>query len=347
MTQIKRAAVIGCGDISALHLAAISGQENVVLVAVCDIDPERLASATDVLGVPGFSDHIRLLDEIRPDVVHVCTPHHTHAAIAVDALDRGVSVILEKPVAHTRVEATRLLEAASRSTAKIAVCFQNRYNAPAQAAFDLVSSGAVGKIAGAAATVIWHRSADYYLDRPWRGRWSTGGGGLLMNQAIHTLDLLQWLVGPVASVRGSASTRHLDEVIEVEDTADMVLTHESGARSVFYTTLAHVANAPVSIEVVAENATLTLRGNLTVTWADGRVDTVEERALPAGERSYWGVSHELLIADFYAGLDTDSAFWIDAVEARKSFDIIQDVYDQSYPERAGWIEQNTERKALT
>lgn len=347
MTQVKRAAVIGCGDISALHLAAISGMKDAVLVAVGDADPQRLASASHAHGVPGFSDHVRLLEEIRPDVVHVCTPHHTHAGIAIDALDRGVSVILEKPVAHTRDEANRLLEAASRSTAKIAVCFQNRYNAPAQAAHDLLSSGTVGKIAGAAATVIWYRSPEYYLDRPWRGRWSTAGGGLLMNQAIHTLDLLQWLVGPVARVRGSASTRHLDNLIEVEDTADMVLTHENGARSVFYTTLAHVANAPVSLEIVAEHATLTLCGDLTVTWADGRVDTVEERALPTGERAYWGVSHELLIADFYARLHTDSPFWIDAVEARKSFDIIQDVYDQSYPERAGWIEQNTERKALT
>ena len=347
MTQAKRTAVIGCGDISALHLAAISGQANAELVAVCDTDPERLAAATDAHGVAGFSDHVRLLDEVRPDVVHICTPHHTHAEIAVAALDRGISVVLEKPLAHTRDEATRLIEAASRSSAKIAVCFQNRYNAPVQAAFDLLNSGTVGKVVGAAATVIWHRSAAYYLDRPWRGRWSTGGGGLLMNQAIHTLDLVQWLVGPVTGARGSASTRLLDDVIEVEDTAEMVLTHESGARSVFYTTLAHVANAPVSLEIVAENATLTLCGNLTVAWADGRVETVEERALPTGERAYWGVSHELLIADFYEQLDANTAFWIDPAEARKSFDIIQDVYDQSYPERAGWMKQQTERKALT
>ncbi|MCP2030258.1 putative dehydrogenase [Okibacterium sp. HSC-33S16] len=347
MSTALRVAVIGCGDISALHFAAIAGQDSATLVAVCDVDEGRLSSASELHGVPGFTDHRQMLDQVRPDVVHICTPHNTHAALAIDALDRGVSVVLEKPVAHTRDEATRLVEAAGRSEASIAVCFQNRYNAPVQAAAEMLASGAVGTVHGAAATVIWHRSAEYYLDRPWRGRWSTGGGGLLMNQAIHTLDLVQWLMGPVTTVRGSASTRFLDDVIEVEDTADMVLTHENGARSVFYTTLAHVTNAPVTLEIVAENATLRLCGDLTVSWADGRVETVHERALPTGERAYWGVSHELLIADFYEHLTAGSSFWIDAAEARKSLDIIQDVYDQSFPERAGRTQPTTERKAFS
>ncbi|MFU8946295.1 Gfo/Idh/MocA family protein [Mycetocola zhadangensis] len=347
MSTPLRIAVVGCGDISALHFTAIAGQNNVTLVAVCDVDEGRLAAASQSHGVPGFTNHRQMLDELTPDVVHICTPHNTHAALAIDALDRGVSVVLEKPVAHTRDEATRLVDAAKRSDASIAVCFQNRYNAPVQAAAEILATGAVGTVHGAAATVIWHRSAEYYQDRPWRGRWSTGGGGLLMNQAIHTLDLVQWLMGPVTSVRGSASTRFLDDVIEVEDTADMVLTHESGARSVFYTTLAYVANAPVTLEIVAENATLRLCGDLTVTWADGRVETVRERALPTGERAYWGISHELLIADFYQRVQTGSSFWIDPAEARKSFDIIQDIYDQSFPERAGRARQATERKALT
>jgi UDP-N-acetyl-2-amino-2-deoxyglucuronate dehydrogenase len=330
----RRAAIIGCGDISALHLAAIATVPGADLVAVCDIDPGRLSAASTANGVPGFPDHLSLFDEVQPDVVHICTPHSTHAAIAIDALERGIHVVLEKPVAHTREEAARLVRAAGNSGATIAVCFQNRYNAPVRAAQAALSSGELGRVLGASATVLWHRTAAYYLDRPWRGRWSTGGGGLLMNQAIHTLDLVQWLVGPVASVRGNASTRFLDDVIEVEDTAEMILTHANGARSVFYATLAHASNAPVDIEIVTEKATLHLRGDLTITHQDGAVHTVAEAATATGERAYWGVSHELLIQDFYAGLASGKAFWIDPVEARKSFDIIQDVYDQSYPQRA-------------
>ena len=334
-TAIRRVAVIGCGDISALHLAAIASLDTVELVAVCDTDEQRLALAVGALGVPGFATHTELFDSVAVDAVHITTPHDQHASIAVDALERGIHVVLEKPLAHTRAEGARLVEAAERGGAKIAVCFQNRYNAPVQAAKALLDSGALGAVKGAAATVLWHRTAEYYLDRPWRGRWETAGGGLLMNQAIHTLDLLQWFVGPVTDVRGNASTRALYDAIEVEDTADIVLTHVDGARSVFYATLANSSNRPVTLDIELENGTLSLRGELTVSWADGTVEIVAERALAAGERAYWGISHELLIADFYDKLDDPDPFWISPIEAHKTLDIIQDVYDQSYPHRAG------------
>lgn len=335
MSRRFRVAVLGCGDISALHLAALSTVANAELVAVCDPHDGRLAAASATYGVPGFLDHIELFEDIAPDVVHICTPHDTHAALAIDALERGIHVMLEKPLAHTRDEADRLMNAAAASNATIGICFQNRYNAPIQAAHALLSSGALGAVLGSSATVLWHRTGEYYRDRPWRGRWATGGGGLLMNQAIHTVDLLQWLVGPVASVRGNASTRFLGDVIEVEDTAEMALTHVNGSRSVFYATLGHASNAPVDIEIVTERATLHVRGDLTVTYTDGTVERVAERALPTGERAYWGVSHELLIQDFYASLESGDGFWIGPGEARQSLDIIQDVYDQSFPARAG------------
>jgi len=343
----RRVAVIGCGDISVVHFAAIAALQGAELVAVCDTDPERLAAASVTHGVPGYATHTQLLDTVHPDVVHICTPHHTHAGIAVDALERGVNVVLEKPLAHTREEGRRVIAAAAASGAKIAICFQNRYNAPVQAAHDLLASGELGHVLGASATVMWHRSAEYYENRPWRGAWSTGGGGLLMNQAIHTLDLLQWLMGPVTRVRGNASTRALDDVIEVEDTAELTLTHENGARSVFFATLANAVNAPVTLDIVAEHGTLSLRGDLTVTRADGRVEVVTEREATAGGRAYWGISHELLIEDFYRRLDEPGPFWIDPAEAQKTLEIIQDVYDQSYPDRAGHVSPTTERKAVS
>jgi predicted dehydrogenase len=333
MSSPTRVAVIGCGDISTVHFAAIVTMPDLELVAVCDSDAGRLAEAVDAHGVPGFADHRELLRTIHPDVVHICTPHDQHASIAIDVLDAGINVIQEKPLAHIRAEGQRVVDAAARSSAKIGICFQNRYNAPVQAAFRLLNSGELGAVLGASGTVVWHRDADYYLARPWRGKWATGGGGLLMNQAIHTLDLLQWLVGDVTGVRGGAATRHLRGTIEVEDTADMVLEHANGARSTFYATLANVVNAPVTLDITTERATLSLRDTLTVTHDDGRVDIVRERELPAGGRAYWGVSHELLIRDFYDRLDEPDPFWIDPREAQKTLEIIQDVYDQAYPER--------------
>lgn len=329
--------MIGCGDVSTVHFEAMAKLDGAELVAVCDADPQRLTAATELYGVPGFADHESLLEAVSPDVVHICTPHNQHASIAADCLERGVNVVVEKPLAHTLAEGRRLVEAASKGGAKIAVCFQNRYNATSQAMHSLLRSGDLGAVRGAAATVLWQRSADYYRSRPWRGSWEGGGGGLMMNQAIHTVDLLQWLVGDVVAVRGHAATRFLGGAIEVEDTAEFVADHAGGARSVFYATLGHAYNAPVTLEVVTEKAVLSLRGDLTVTYADGRVDVIPERTSDTGGRSYWGVSHELLIGDFYSRLDDPEPFWISPAEAEKSLRIIKDVYRQSYPDAASKV----------
>ncbi|GAA1685668.1 Gfo/Idh/MocA family oxidoreductase [Microcella alkalica] len=333
-----RVAVIGCGDISALHFDALTGLDGVALVAVCDTDPGRLAATVAEQGVPGFASVAELLDAASTDAmpldaVHVTTPHQEHASVAIAALERGIHVLLEKPLAHSRADAALLLAAAEASTATLGVCFQNRYNTPVQAAKAILDSGELGAIRGIAATVLWHRAPGYYRDRPWRGQWATGGGGLLMNQAIHTLDLVQWFGGPVVQAQGHATTRALADVIEVEDTAEVALVHENGARSVLYATLAHSTNLPVTIDVELERGSLSIRGALTVTRADGSTEVVEERGAAEGARSYWGVSHELLIADFYRGLESSIPFWIDGREALTSLEIIQKVYDQTYPER--------------
>ncbi|MDQ1593672.1 MAG: UDP-N-acetyl-2-amino-2-deoxyglucuronate dehydrogenase [Arthrobacter pascens] len=327
------AAVIGCGDVSAVHFEALEKLDGATLVAVCDTEPARLTAAAAAHGVPGFADHVSLLESVRPDVVHICTPHDQHASVAADCLDRGVNVIMEKPLAHTLAEGRRLVEAASAGRAKIAVCFQNRYNATSQAMHSLLSSGELGAVVGASATVMWHRSAEYYENRPWRGTWAGGGGGLMMNQAIHTVDLLQWLVGDVVAVNGNASTRFLGGTIEVEDTAEFVAEHASGVRSAFYATLANAFNAPVTLDVVTEKAVLNMRGDLTVTHADGRVDVISERKSGSGGRSYWGASHELLINDFYGRLHDDGPFWISPAEAEKSLRTVKELYRQSFPDR--------------
>ena len=330
---MPRVAIIGCGDVATVHFEALAAIDGAELVAVCDTDPERLAVAAAAHGVPGYEDVVRLLDEVRPDVVHICTPHNQHADPAIAALERGINVISEKPLASTMADGERLAAAAAASTARIGICFQNRYNQAVQAMAERLASGEFGAVLGGSGTVMWFRDASYYASRPWRGSWVGGGGGLLMNQAIHTLDLLQWMMGEVTEVSGHAATHALGDSIEVEDTAEIVLTHGSGVRSVFYATLANSVNAPITVDIVAEKATLHLRGDLTITHNDGRVEVIEERRATSGGRDYWGVSHQLYIADFYAQLGQAGPFWIDPVEALKTLRIIKDVYAQSYPEQ--------------
>jgi predicted dehydrogenase len=324
---MTRAAVVGCGDVSIVHLQAIENLAGIDLVGVCDTDQARRAAAGERYGVPGYAGHREMIEAVRPEVVHVTTPHHQHVAVAVDCLDAGVPVLLEKPIAHTLAEADRLIAAAGRRPdVKVGICLQNRYNTATQAAHTMLRSGDLGAIRGGSATVLWHRDAEYYRARPWRGRALYSGGGVLINQAIHTLDLMEWLLGDVVAVRGHAGRYALDGVVDVEDTAHLLLDHTGGARSVVYATVTNVTDSPVTIEIVTERATLLIRGDLTVRYADGRIETVAEPVVSTGGRAYWGASHELLIADFYRTLADPEPFWIGLGEGVKSLRVISQIY---------------------
>jgi UDP-N-acetyl-2-amino-2-deoxyglucuronate dehydrogenase len=323
------AAVVGCGDISVVHLQAISEIDGVDLVGVCDVDLTTAAVAAERYGVPSFADHGELLRDLRPDVVHVCTPHDQHAPVALDSLAAGTHVLLEKPLAHRRAAAEQIAEAAARHPElKVGVCFQNRYNPTTLAIRQLLDSGTLGAVLGGSASVLWRRTAEYYRSRPWRGEQARSGGGVLINQAIHTVDLMQWLLGEVTSVHGDIGHygAHTPD-IDVEDTAHLVLEHQSGVRTLFYASTLNVDDAPITIDIATEQALLHLEGNLTVTYADGRVETVLDAPAAATiGRSYWGTSHRLLIEDFYRHLPEPTPFWIDPAEALKTSRILAQVY---------------------
>ncbi len=327
-----RVAVVGCGDIAQVHLDAILADGDVDAVGVADVDADRCAAAAQRAECPAFRDLTALLDAVAPDVVHVCTPHHLHAAMAQECLARNVSVLLEKPIAHTLADGERLAIAAEDSAAVLGVCFQNRYNDTSRALRDLLDRGSLGAVSGGRASVSWFRDAAYYRRREWRGRWATAGGGVLMNQAIHTLDLLQWYLGPVTDVRGVAATLALCGVIEVEDTAAVRLRHRTPTgeiTSVFHATNGDVENAPVTVEIMTEHARVRLETNLTVTHNDGQVEILRPSTPVTGEKAYWGASHGLLIEDFYRHVRAGKPFWIDAAAGLETLRIIDAVYEQS------------------
>jgi predicted dehydrogenase len=321
-----KAAVVGCGDVSEVHFAALADLPHVELVAVCDRDEARRTAAATAQNVPGFGSVNELLDADLADVIHVCTPHNEHVNIATLALQRGVHVLLEKPLADSVLMGSMLVDAAATSSAMLGVCFQNRYNPTSVAFREALTSGTYGKPLGARAQMMWARTADYYRARPWRGTKAGSGGGVLMNQAIHTIDLVQWLLGDVTSIRGTTAALMFGDVIEVEDTAVGVLEHESGVRTNFYATLTHFEHAPVFIEVTCEQAVLVLNGDLTVRFPDGRRELLASKDVVSTARTYWGASHERLITDFYAGIAAGKPFWINAEEAAKSLKIAQAFY---------------------
>ncbi|WP_420176427.1 Gfo/Idh/MocA family protein [Luteococcus sp. OSA5] len=333
------AAIVGCGDVSLVHFEAFQAL-GIELVGVVDVDPEGLARAKRMApGVPGFASHKDLLAKVKPDVVHVTTPHHQHAQITRDLLVAGVHVIQEKPLANTLTAAQCIVEASQSSTSRLGICLQNRYNESSRAMKQVLEDGELGEVLGAYASVVWTRTPDYYQSKPWRGRWQEAGGGLLINQALHTLDLVQWFLGEPTQINGRAATLKYGDVIEVEDSCNAMFTHPASAgqpavTTTFVGSLTNAVHRPVEIEVYGSKGTATIRNGLHLRFSDGRSKDIAERVVPSGGRSYWGMSHQALIEDFHSRLDDPVPFWIGAEEAMPSMRMLKTIYAETWPETA-------------
>ena len=205
-----RAAIVGLGVIGKVH-AEVLAEQGIELAAVCDIDP----AATEGLDCARYADFDEMLERERPDVVHICTPHWLHADMIIKALKRGVNVLAEKPLCIKEEDIARILDAERASDAVLGVCLQNRYNPSTLLAREILAEKRVKYAFG---SLLWHRDAAYYASGDWRGKWATEGGGVLINQAIHTLDLLILTCGDPRSVTARTSSLALRDVIEVEDT---------------------------------------------------------------------------------------------------------------------------------
>lgn len=213
------------------HAAALRSVPEVALVGACDLDLQRARGFASEHGIPHATDDVGRLLDLEPDLVSVCTPHPVHEANVLACAARGVHVLCEKPLAVHLEEADRMVQATDRAGVLLAVAFQRRLWPSAQRVRRALDEGRLGPPVTGSVLVRLRRDAHYYAD-PWRGRWDTDGGGVLMTQAIHHLDLLQWFVGPVRRVTARVATlRHTAE-IEVEDTAVATLEHASGALSV-------------------------------------------------------------------------------------------------------------------
>ena len=291
-------AIVGCGNIAQVHQQVLATVPTCQTVACVDIVPERAVRLAEKCGARAYADLEGMLAAERPDAVHLCTPHALHVPQAELAAEAGAAVFSEKPPAITREQWARL-KALDRKT-PIAVCFQNRYNPNVLQAEEMIASGALGKVLGVRAFLTWKREAGYYQDG-WHGRWQAEGGGTLMNQAIHTLDLLIRFLGRPDEVRCSMANHHLRGIIPEEDTVELFL--QSGSRrGLLYASCAGVRDEPVILEVQLEQGNLRLEADrLEIRTAQG----TEVRECPAGPipgKSYWGAGHRACIADFYQSL---------------------------------------------
>jgi UDP-N-acetyl-2-amino-2-deoxyglucuronate dehydrogenase len=263
MPTTFRIAVIGGGaEIAATHLDAIAALPNAKVVGLSDLSAERMAPRAAALAAPTFSDHRAMLAELHPDLAVICTPHPSHAALALDCFAAGAHVLVEKPIAVSVGEADQMLAAAEAAGRTLAVSFQQRFRPEVEQAKAMIASGELGPLVRVLCVEPWFRSAAYYRSAGWRGTWAGEGGGVLMNQAPHTLDLLCYLAGRPARVWGV--TRTLQHSIETEDTAHAMLEFANGAPGYLFVT---TAEAGVQyLEVVGDRASLRMsEGRLTIT----------------------------------------------------------------------------------
>jgi len=254
-----RYAIIGCAaGIVPTHLQALARLPTAQVVGMSDIDAERGAARAAEVGCPFFTDHRALLADIRPDIAVICTPHPYHAPIALDCFAAGAHVLVEKPMAVEVAEADAMIAAADAAGRILAVNFQQRFRPAIESVRRLIDSGELGEFLRVLCVEPWFRPAAYYRSATWRGTWAGEGGGVLMNQAPHTLDLLCFLCGLPSKVWGW--TRAVVHAIETEDTAQAMLEYANGASG--YLNINTVeAGLQRRLQIVGDRAAVELAGN--------------------------------------------------------------------------------------
>ncbi len=326
-------AVIGCGAISGNHFHALEKLDTARLTAVCDINAEKANAAADAQHVRACTDWQALIQDPGIDAVHLCVPHWLHRPMAVAALRAGKHVLCEKPMGMNADEAAQMAAAARETGKALTVCFQNRYNPASRRMKALIDSGALGAFLGGSAFVVWNRGEQYYQNCDWRGRWRTEGGSVLINQAIHTLDLINWLSGGLRVTHGRMSAHRLAQTIETEDTCELLLSDAAGHRCLFYASNCGVNNLPVQLHLTFEQGELHMDGSrLTVKTPDMTALEDYSAQVKVG-KDYWGSGHGPFIEDFYRRLQAGEAPAIPPEDALRTMRLMDEAYRADTSER--------------
>lgn len=319
-----RYGIVGCGIIAEVHASEIAKLPEAELVAVCDVNPDQAARFAAQYGAAAYSN----LDELlaRPDieVVSICTPSGLHEEQVVQAARAGKHILVEKPMAIQMEGVERMIEACEQEDVLLATVFPRRMSPQAQYAKQLIASGALGKLSLCSAYVKIYRSQAYYDSAGWRGTWAMDGGGAMMNQGIHTVDMLQWLAGPVASLEGRA--RNVLRDIEVEDTVTSLLQYENGAMGVLEITTTAYKGKGQRLELYGETGTLIIEeDDIVMLELDGAEVTLPEFApfavIPDGHREQ--------LRDLAYAVREGRAPVVPGTEGRHSLEIILGTYASS------------------
>lgn len=331
-----RYALIGCGRIATNHIKAAVAN-NLEIAAVCDIVPEKMQELLAKHGLENdksikyYEDYIKLLDEVKPELVSIATESGVHAQIALECIDRGIHVIIEKPMAMSMADADEIIRRSEEKHVKVSVCHQNRFNVAVQKTRAALEAGRFGRLSHGSVHVRWNRDRNYYDQAPWRGTWEQDGG-CLMNQCIHGIDLLCWMFGGKVDEVYGATRQQFHDYLEAEDVGMAVVKFHNGAIGTIEGTVnVYPKNLEETLYIFGQNGTVKIGGKSTNNidvwdFADETEADAENKNLKEVTSNVYGNGHTSLFADVMDAIENDRTPYVDAVSGRNALEIILAIY---------------------
>ncbi|MBC2579525.1 Gfo/Idh/MocA family protein [Clostridium sp. DJ247] len=331
--KVFKVAIIGCGNIFPMHAQSVKALENTKIVAVCDVKEDRAKAKGEQYDCSFYTDYKEMLSKEDIDVVHICLPHYLHAEVAIYAATLGKNILTEKPMSIKLEDAEAMIQTAKKNNVTLGVIFQNRYNPGSQLIKKTLESGELGKILSGKLEVTWNRSDEYYSRSDWKGTWDKEGGGVIIDQAIHTMDLMRWFVDSEIDYIDANISNRAHEIIQVEDSAEGVIKYKNGVVTAFYAINYYSYDAPVKIELHCEKGIANMVADRAhIKLKDGRefiADNNPEDTFDYGNgvKGYWGMSHAKQIKNYYEALREGKQPEINGEEAIKTQKIICSIYE--------------------
>ena len=332
--------IIGCGMISDFHSAAITDIKNGKLVAVSSRKAENSQRLVDRYSIQAYSDYNEMLNRDDIDIVCVCTPSGAHMEPAVAAAEAGKHVIIEKPLEITLERCDDIIESCEKANVRLCAIFNSRFSDASQLVKDTVSSGRLGQLTLGDAYVKWYRSQDYYDSGDWRGTMELDGGGALMNQSIHAIDFLQYVMGPVESIQAFTDTL-AHKRIDVEDVAVAALRFKNGALGVVEGTTAVYPGSLKKFEFSGTKGTIVLEEEDIITWefeeeepedAEIKQQFTEKKSGGGGASDPRAINHDnhrRQMINLIQSIENNIPHLVDGREGRKAVEIILAIYQSS------------------
>ena len=336
-------ALIGCGRISPNHIAAAI-KNDLEIVAVCDIVPENMENILHKFEINDakikrYTDYNEMLDIEKPELVAIATESGKHAKIAVDCLEKGANIIVEKPIALSLEDADKIIEKAKEKKLIVCANHQNRFNKSIQKIRQAVEQGSFGKMMHGTAHIRWNRGEDYYKQAPWRGTWEQDGGAL-MNQCIHNIDLLRWMMGDEVDEVFAYTDNLNHPFIQAEDLGMAIIKFKNGSYGIVEgTTNIYPKNLEETLYLFGQKGTVKAGGksvNIIEEWKfeenteDSEKVKLENSEMP---ENVYGFGHNPLYTDVINAINTNTKPLVDGEAGKRALELVLAIYKSAAENR--------------